>query len=85
MTTEQINDTLQYLFGNLGVRSNSLTNEADFTKDLGLDSLDVTDLLLQVEDSFGIRIPDDDWWMLKTIGQLKTYLATETFSGINQP
>ncbi|GAB3925106.1 acyl carrier protein [Larkinella terrae] len=85
MTIQQINDSLQNLFGNMGVSLSALTDEADFTKDLGLDSLDITDLLLQVEINFGIRIPDEDWWMLKTIGQLKAYLVTETFSGISQP
>ncbi|RRB00936.1 acyl carrier protein [Larkinella rosea] len=85
MTTQQINNSLQKLFENLGISLSALTDEADFTKDLGLDSLDITDLLLQVEINFGIRIPDEDWWMLKTIGQLKAYLVTETLSGVGQP
>jgi acyl carrier protein len=77
MTLEQINSRLQVILSNIGVSFNTLTDQAHFNRDLGLDSLDVTDLLVQVEDSFGIRIPDQVWWTLNTIGQLTTYLVDE--------
>ncbi len=79
MTPSQLSTRLRDLFvGHLGLSPTALTDEASFTKDLGLDSLDVTDLLLQVEINFGIRISDQDWWKLQTVGQLKTYLTEET-------
>lgn len=82
MTTQQINTRLQTILTGVGISLTALTDQASFSKDLGLDSLDVTDLLIQVESSFGIRIPDEDWWGLQTIGQLKTYLFGElTFAG----
>lgn len=77
MTTGQINSRLQEILTTIGLSLSSITDHASFTKDLGLDSLDVTDLLVQVEDRFSIRIPDEDWWTLETVGQLKAYLADE--------
>ncbi|MBC3786237.1 acyl carrier protein [Spirosoma utsteinense] len=77
MTLDQINSRLQAILSNIGVKFNTLTEQAHFNRDLGLDSLDVTDLLVQVEDSFSIRIPDDVWWKLKTVGQLTNYLIDE--------
>ncbi|WP_080239530.1 acyl carrier protein [Spirosoma rigui] len=77
MTLEQINSRLQAILVNIGVSFNNLTEQAHFSRDLGLDSLDVTDLLVQVEDTFSIRIPDEVWWKLKTVGQLTNYLIDE--------
>lgn len=77
MTTQQINNRLQEILTHVGLSLSSLTDQANFIKDLGLDSLDVTDLLIQVESSFSIRIPDEYWWKLETIGQLKAYLFDE--------
>jgi acyl carrier protein len=77
MTLSQINNRLQEILTNIGISLTALTDQANFSRDLGLDSLDLTDLMLQVEISFGIRIPDEDWWKLQTVGQLKDYLADE--------
>lgn len=85
MTTQQINKRLQVILTDVGISLTSLTDQANFSGDLGLDSLDVTDLLIQVEFSFGIRIPDEDWWKLRTIGQLKAYLADEILFDQGQP
>ena len=85
MTLHQINSRLQEILTNIGLSLTSLTDQASFTHDLGLDSLDVTDLLLQVETNFSIRIPDEDWWKLQTIGQLKDYLAQELLFDNRKP
>ncbi len=77
MTTHQINNRLHEILTNVGISLTALTDQANFSRDLGLDSLDVTDLLLQIEISFGIRIPDEDWGKLQTVGQMKDYLAIE--------
>jgi len=78
MTLQQINSRLQEILTGMGVSIASLSDQANFARDLGLDSLDVTDLLVRVEHQFSIRIPDDDWWKLQTISQLKDYLLGET-------
>lgn len=80
MTTQQINTRLQEILTNVGISLSALTDQANFINDLGLDSLDVTDLLIQVESSFGIRIPDEDWWKLQTLGQLRAYIVGEEFT-----
>ncbi|MVM37804.1 phosphopantetheine-binding protein [Spirosoma sp. HMF3257] len=77
MTLSQINNRLQEILTNIGIHLTALTDQANFSRDLGLDSLDLTDLMLQVEISFGIRIPDEDWWTIQTVGQLKNYIARE--------
>jgi acyl carrier protein len=78
MIAEQIDNRLHDLLVGMGINQTALTDHTNFSKDLGLDSLDITDLLLQVEINFGIRIPDQEWWKLETFGQLKEYLAQET-------
>jgi len=77
MTLTQINNRLQEILDGMGISLTALTDQANFIRDLGLDSLDVTDLLIRVETSFGIRIPDEDWFTLQTVGQLKNYLLAE--------
>ena len=42
-----------------GVEESMVTNEASFTNDLGADSLDTVELIMEIEDEFGISIPDD--------------------------
>lgn len=84
MTLAQLNDRLVNLLTNMGISQNAMTDGAHFSRDLGLDSLDITDLLLQVETYFSIRIPDEDFWKLETLGQLKEYIAAEVFLDGNQ-
>lgn len=77
MTPSEIQPRLLSVLVGIGLNETALTDQANFTHDLGLDSLDVTDLLLQVETAFGIRIADEDFWKLITIGALKDFLADE--------
>ena len=85
MTTQQISTRLQTILSDIGISITSLGDDISFSKDLGLDSLDVTDLLIQVENSFSIRIADQDWWKLQTLKQLKDYLADELMFDEGQP
>jgi acyl carrier protein len=78
MQAQQIDSRLQGLLLGMGIQQPILTDHMHFTRDLGLDSLDITDLFLQVEMDFSIRITDQEWWKLETLGQLKEYLAQET-------
>lgn len=77
MTTSLIDDELIKLLLGIGIDRSALTDHAHFSRDLGLDSLDIADLIMQAEDHFGIRIPDDYWNKLQTVGQLKDFLAQE--------
>jgi len=55
-----------------------LTPEAKFIEDLGADSLDTVELVMALEDEFGLDIPDEDADKLKTVGDALGYLRAHT-------
>jgi len=52
----------------LGVDEAEVTNEASFTNDLGADSLDTVELIMELEKEFDIQIPDDEAESIATVG-----------------
>ncbi|HEU4584568.1 MAG TPA: acyl carrier protein [Gemmatimonadaceae bacterium] len=58
----------------LGVERDKLTNEASFMEDLGADSLDTVELVMEFEKEFNIDIPDEDAEKLRTVGDALDYL-----------
>lgn len=58
----------------LGVEESEVTLEASFTNDLGADSLDTVELIMEFEKEFNITIPDDQAENIQTVGQAVTYL-----------
>jgi acyl carrier protein len=58
----------------LGVDEAEVTNEASFTNDLGADSLDTVELIMEFEKEFNISIPDEQAETITTVGQAITYL-----------
>jgi acyl carrier protein len=58
----------------LGVDESEVTTEASFTNDLGADSLDTVELIMEFEKEFNISIPDDQAENIQTVGQAVTYL-----------
>ncbi len=58
----------------LGVEESALTNDKSFTTDLDADSLDVVELVMELEQEFGIEIPDDDAEKMLTVGQAIEYI-----------
>jgi acyl carrier protein len=62
----------------LDVADDQITMEAVITDDLGADSLDVVDLVMDLEDAFSIEIPDEAMADIKTIGDIVAYIEKET-------
>ncbi len=58
----------------LGLSESEITEDANFTKDLGIDSLDFAELTMEFESAFDIRIPDSDAAQLATIVQAVNYI-----------
>jgi acyl carrier protein len=58
----------------LGVEESEVTNEASFTNDLGADSLDTVELIMEFEKEFNIAIPDDQAETIQTVGDAVTYI-----------
>lgn len=58
----------------LGVEESEVTQEASFTNDLGADSLDTVELIMEFEKEFEISIPDDHAENIATVGHAITYL-----------
>jgi acyl carrier protein len=58
----------------LGVEESEVTPEASFTNDLGADSLDTVELIMQFEKEFNISIPDDQAENIATVGHAIAYL-----------
>ncbi|MEQ1821961.1 MAG: acyl carrier protein [Fimbriimonadaceae bacterium] len=59
----------------LGVKPEEVVESASFTEDLGADSLDVVELVMALEDEFGIDIPDEEVGQIKTVGDATTYIS----------
>ena len=58
----------------LGVDASEVTPEASFTRDLGADSLDTVELVMDVEKEFDLKIPDEDQAKLATVGDVIKYV-----------
>ena len=64
----------QIIIEKLGVEESEVTPEASFTNDLGADSLDTVELIMEFEKEFNISIPDEQAETITTVGQANAYL-----------
>jgi acyl carrier protein len=62
----------------LGVEEADVTREASFTNDLGADSLDTVELIMEFEKEFNIAIPDDQAEKIATVGQAIDYIESNS-------
>lgn len=58
----------------LEISPDVITMDSSITDDLGADSLDIVDMLMSIEDEFGVEIPDDKLESLKTVGSVVDYI-----------
>src|SRR5205823_3074442 len=62
---------------NLGVNREQVTRSTSFTEDMGADSLDIVELVMQLEEEFNITIPDEQAEKIKTVGEAIDYIQRE--------
>ncbi|MBM3877780.1 MAG: acyl carrier protein [Verrucomicrobia bacterium] len=59
---------------NLSVKEDQVTSDAKFIEDLGADSLDTVELVMALEEEFGIEVPDEDAEKLQSVGDVIKYI-----------
>ncbi len=67
----------EIIVSKLGVDAAQVTSEASFTNDLGADSLDTVELVMEFEKAFNIQIPDEDAEKISTVGDVINYLKAK--------
>ena len=65
----------EIIMNKLGVEAGQVTTEASFTNDLGADSLDTVELVMEFEKAFSLQIPDEDAEKIATVGDAVRYIS----------
>jgi acyl carrier protein len=65
---------------NLGVNKEQVTRQTSFQEDVGADSLDIVELVMELEEEFDITIPDDAAEKIQTIGEAVKHIEAQTKS-----
>ncbi|MBQ1376749.1 MAG: acyl carrier protein [Lachnospiraceae bacterium] len=66
----------EVLVSQLNLKDADITLDTNIKKDLGADSLDILQLLMSIEEEYGIQIPDDELAGFETVGDVVTYLES---------
>ena len=75
--SEHYDKVKEIIIDKLGVEDKKITKDAKFIDDLGADSLDTVELIMQFEEEFGIEIPDAEAEGLLSVGQAVDYIANK--------
>lgn len=67
----------EIIMNKLGVEAAQVTQTASFTNDLGADSLDTVELVMEFEKAFNLQIPDEDAEKISTVGDAVKYLSAK--------
>lgn len=78
-TTQEIQDkVIEIVCKQLGVDKAKVTQETSFVNDLGADSLDTVELVMELEDAFGMSIPDEEAEKIQAVGDAVKYIEKMT-------
>ena len=75
--SEHYDKVKEIIVDKLGVEHSKITLEAKFFDDLGADSLDTVELIMQFEEEFGIEIPDEEAENLLSVGQAVDFISNK--------
>ena len=76
--SEITNKVIAIIVDKLGVDKEEVTPETSFTSDLGADSLDTVELIMELEKEFDVQIPDDQAEKIATVGDAIAYIENAT-------
>lgn len=77
-STESIEDRVRKIVCNqMGTTPDKISRETSFVNDLGADSLDTVELVMEFEDEFEISIPDEDAEKIQTVGNAIDYITSK--------
>lgn len=77
MSDEQIRQrVIDIVCEHLAVNKDQVTDNTSFIEDIGADSLDIVELVMELEEEFDIQIPDDQAEKIKTVGEAVEYIKT---------
>jgi len=74
---EIVKQVKEIIVDKLGVEESEVTETANFTNDLGADSLDTVELIMELERVFGVKIPDEDATGIATVGDAVNYISAK--------
>ena len=75
--SEQKDKVIEIIIDKLGVEESKINVDAKFIDDLGADSLDTVELIMQFEEEFNIEIPDEDAETITTVGKAIDYIESK--------
>ena len=78
MQSDPKTQVIEIIADKLGVEVSDVTEEASFTNDLGADSLDTVELIMEFETAFGVTIPDEDAEKIVTVGDALNYIKEKS-------
>ena len=82
MSDEEINDRVTNIISNqLDVEKDKVKLETNFINDLGADSLDIVELVMELEEEFDMSIPDEDAEKIRTVGEAVDYIKQQQATG----
>ena len=72
--SQNLDKIIEIIIDKLGVDESKILDDAKFIDDLGADSLDTVELIMQFEEEFNIEIPDEDAETITTVGKAVSYI-----------